>query len=64
MGSWLLKATVNRNESKAKQKKINQQTFRRNSSKIKAIGNITPTMDHCPRNGYMGDKDPQSDMSC
>ena len=64
MGSWLLKATVNRNESKAKQKKINQQTFRRNSSKIKASGNITPTMDHCPRNGYMGDKDPQSDMSC
>ena len=51
-------------KAKAKQKKINQQTFRRNSSKIKAIGNITPTMDHCPRNGYMGDKDPQSDMSC
>ena len=48
-------------KTKAK-KRINQQTFRINSRKIKAIGNITPTMDHYPRNGYMGDKDPQSDI--
>ena len=62
MGSWLLKTTVNRHENKSEKKRINQQTFRINSRKIKAIGNITPTMDHYPRNGYMGDKDPQSDI--
>ena len=26
--------------------------------KLKAMGNITPTMDHYPRNGQMGDTDP------
>ena len=37
---------------KQKQKtKINQQTILRNSRKIKAMRNETPTMDHYPRNG-------------
>ena len=36
----------------------------KNYGKIKAMGNITPTMDHYSRNGEMGDIDPQSDMSC
>ena len=49
-------------KTKGGKKKINQQTFRINSRKIKAIGNITPTMDHYLRNGYMGDKDLQSDI--
>ena len=29
---------------------------------IKAIGNITPTMDHYLKNGQTGDTDPQPDM--
>ena len=53
-----------------KKPKINQHTiikYRRkikNQRKIKAMGNITPTMDNYPRDGRMGDTDPQSDISC
>ena len=44
---------------KQKQKiKINQQTILKNSRKIKAMRNETPTMDHYPRNGYMGNTNP------
>ena len=30
----------------------------KNNRKVKAMGNITPTMDHYPRNRQMGDTDP------
>ena len=30
--------------------------------KLKAMGNITATMDHYPRNELIGDNDPRSDM--
>ena len=30
--------------------------------KIKAVGYITPTGGHYPRNGYMGNTDPWSDV--
>ena len=30
----------------------------KNNKNIKAIGNITPTMDNHPRNGQMGDTNP------
>ena len=42
---------------KTETKKVNQQTMIKNNRKVKnsrkekAIGNITPTMDHYPRNG-------------
>ena len=29
-----------------------------NYRKVKAMGNITPTMDHCQINGLMGGTDP------
>ena len=34
------------------------------NNKVKTMGNITPTMDDYPRNGLMGDTDPQSCMPC
>ena len=34
------------------------------TKKMKAMGNITPTMDHYPRNEQIGDTDPSSGMSC
>ena len=46
-----------------REKKIDQQTIikynrKLKNKKIKAMENITPTMDHYPRNGQMGDTDP------
>ena len=41
MDSWLLKL---------QKTKINQQTIIKNNRKVKAMGKITPTMDHYPRN--------------
>ena len=46
-----------------REKKINQQTIikynrKLKNKKIKAMGNIAPTMDHYPRNGQIGDTDP------
>ena len=55
--SWLLKRLLRDMKSKT-ENKINQQTIIKNNRKIKAKGNITPTMDHYPRNGQMGDTDP------
>ena len=55
-----------RHENKNKKQRSNQQTIMKNNreiennTKIKAMGNITPTMDHYPRSGYMGDTDPYS----
>ena len=45
-------------------RKTNQQTITKinrkikNNRIIKTMGNITHTMDHYTRNGYMGDTDP------
>ena len=30
----------------------------KNNTKVKAMGNRTPTMDHYPKNGQMGDTNP------
>ena len=53
--------TKNKDEPTKNQK--NNRKIKKNR-KIKAMGNITPTMDHYPRNGQMGDTDPQSCMPC
>ena len=56
MNSWLLKLLPRDMKTKTKTK-INQQTIIRNHGKIKsnrkvkAMGDITPTMDHYLRNG-------------
>ena len=36
----------------------NNRKIKKKNRKIKVMGNITPTMDHYPRNGSMGDTDP------
>ena len=53
--------TKNKDEPTKNQK--NNRKIKKNR-KIKAMGNITPTMDHYPRNGSMGDTDLQSCMPC
>ena len=63
MDSLLLKL-LSRTCKQKQKTKINQQTIiksnkkLKNNIKVKAMGNITPTMDHYPRNGQMGDTDP------
>ena len=56
MGFWLLRLLSI--DMKTKMKNKGQQTIIKNNRKIKEMENITSTMDHCPRNGYMGDTDP------
>ena len=51
-------------KTKKQRSTIKQRTITKNNRKVKAMGSITPTMDHYPRNGQMGDTDPQSCMSC
>ena len=69
MDSWLLKL-LSRDMKEKQKTKTNQQTIItknrkiKNNLKVKVMGKITPTMDHYPRNGYMGDTDAQSSMSC
>ena len=36
----------------------------KNKTKIKNMGDTTTIMDHYPRNGQIGNIDPESDMSC
>ena len=48
MDSWLLKL-LSRDMKTRQKTKINQQTIIRNNRKVKAMGTITPTMDHYPR---------------
>ena len=55
MDSWLLKLLSR--DMKAKTKNKDQPTNNnrnntkvKNNRKVKEMGNITPTMDHCPRN--------------
>ena len=55
MDSWQLKLLSRNMKTKTK---IKQQTISKNSRKVKAMGNITSTMDHYPRNGQMGNNDP------
>ena len=49
MDSWLLNLLSRDKKTKTKNK--DQPRNIKNNRKIKAIGNITPTMDHYPRNG-------------
>ena len=56
MDSWLLNLLSRDKKTKTKNK--DQPRNIKNNRKIKAIGNITPTMDHYPRNGQMGDNNP------
>ena len=58
MDSWLLKLLSESHENKTTKRKINQQRVIKNNRKAKAMGNITPIMDHYPRNGQLGDVDP------
>ena len=66
INSWLLKLLSRDMKTKTKKQRstIKQRTIIKNNRKVKAMGSITPTMDHYPRNGQMGDTDPQSCMSC
>ena len=49
MDSWLLNLLSRDKKTKTKNK--DQPRNIKNNRKIKAIGNITPTMDYYPRNG-------------
>ena len=58
--SWVHKLLLRDIKQKTK---INQQTIikitkLKNNRKIKGMRNITPIMDHCSRNGQMGETDP------
>ena len=45
-------------------KQTNKQTNRKNNRNLKAMGNITPTIDNYPKNERMRDIDRQPDISC
>ena len=58
MDSWLLSRdmkTKTKNEGQPRNNHKKQERSRKNDGK--AMGNITPSMDHCLRNGQMGDTD-------
>ena len=46
MDSWLLRLLSEKHENKN-----NKQISTKSNQKVKRMGNITPTMDHYPRNG-------------
>ena len=59
MDSWLLKLLSRDMTTKTKNKDQPKKIEKiKNNRKIKAMRNITPTMDHYPRNGYMRDTNP------
>ena len=63
MDLWLLKLLSRDMKTKPKNKDQPTNNHKKprkikNNKKVKAVGNITPTMDHYPRNGQMGDTDP------
>ena len=60
MDSWLLKLLSRDMKKKAKNKGQPTKNHKKikYGTKIKAMGSITPTMDHYPRNGQMGDTYP------
>ena len=43
---------------------MSQRQTSKTTEKVKTVENLTSTMDHYPRNGQIGDADPQSSMSC
>ena len=56
MDSWLLKLVAREMKKNDKQRSTNNNSSKTNTKikynkKIKAMGNITPTMDQYPRNG-------------
>ena len=61
---FLVAQTTDKCHWKNSKRKINQQTIIENNRKIinnrkvKAMGNIKHTMQHYPRNGWIGDTDP------
>ena len=42
----------------SRQKIVRNNRKVKNNRKVEAMGNITPTMDHYPTNGWIGDIDP------
>ena len=56
--------TKTKNKDQPTKKSLKNDRKIKYNKKIKAMGNITPTMDHYRRNGQMGDTDSESDMSC
>ena len=63
MDSWVHKVLLRDMKTKTKNKDQptnNHKNNRKlkNNRKIKGMRNITPTMDHCSRNGQMGETDP------
>ena len=62
MYSWLLKLQSKDMKTKIKNKDkptiIKNNRKNKNHRKVKAMRNITPTMDHYLRNGQMRDTDP------
>ena len=62
MDSWLLKLLSRDMKTKTKNKdqptKSHKKKQKKIYKKIKAMGNVTTTMAHYPRNGQMGDTDP------
>ena len=55
--SWLLKLFSRDMKTKGKNKDQPTNSYK-NNRQVKPVGNITPTMDHYPRNGWMRDTDP------
>ena len=58
MGFWLLKLKQKHKTNINQQAIIKNSRKIKNNRKIKAMGCITSSMDHYPRNGKMGDTDP------
>ena len=49
MDTWLLKLLL---------RNMKKKLIIKNNTKVKAMGNMSPTMDYYPRNGQMGDTEP------
>ena len=64
MDSWLLKLLSENMNTKTANKAQSTSNQKVKINKVNAMGNITPTMDHYPRNRQMGDTNPQSCMPC
>ena len=63
MDSWLIKLLSRENKNKNMKTKIKNKDqpiniIIKNNNQIKAMANRTPTMDHYPRNGKVGNTDP------
>ena len=58
MDSWLLKLLSENMNTKTANKAQSTSNQKVKINKVNAMGNITPTMDHYPRNRQMGDTNP------